>query len=724
MDYIYDEENKYLDKVNEVLKEEIDETNQALKAEAEKIITVDEAKRGAQLLKDSLMKMYAERVYNLTKVASSPYFGRMDFTRAGENETQKIYIGRTSLTNDNKVLIVDWRSPISSMYYNSNKGYSSYEAPEGIIKGFVDLKRQIIIENYKIKSILDTDIVTNDEILQEYLNVHADDKMKNIIASIQDEQNRIIRKPLDKNIIVQGVAGSGKTSVALHRIAYLLYNAKETAKSDTFLLLGPNNYFLDYISSVLPDLETEPISQKRYIDFTSDYIEQKISLSNNTEKFKNQKELDTYNKVRLFKNSLEYKDAIEAFMNDYFNGSFIDKGITFDGVEVFDRDFIISALTSGTFSKLNYDRAKEITLRSFIDRQNRIYNYLKNKYRAIYASSDASAEEKEAAKRKTLEIYDMVYKNGEKIIKDYYKNLDAKITDIYKKFVISSDKYIKCLNSEEMLMFKRVSIYNSGRLKLSGEDLPALNYMKYLLSGKKTKYRQIAIDEAQDYGLFHYYALLKANPNANFSIYGDLAQTIYQYTNITNWEKVVDQIFDGDCELLNLNKSYRTTREITDNANAILNHLQLERANSVERHGEIVEYHNAKYSEAEFRDVVNDWINSGYKSVAIICKTEKEALSLYKSLLKSNISVSYLNDKTSKYESGVYVTTSIAAKGLEFDAVIINDASCTVYNSSNNMDMHLLYVALTRALHKLKVLYSNEITDPLKENAKSRNRQR
>ena len=261
LDSIFEEEKNYLNLVNNSLKNELEQLKESLDEIAKRKISFNDAKRGEQFVKADLMRNYIERINRLSSVASSPYFGRMDFKEDGEDETKSIYIGRTSLSKGNDTLVVDWRSPISSMYYNCSNGKASYEAPIGLIEGNIELKRQIIIENYTLKNILDTDIVTNDEILQEYLNVHADERMKNIIASIQEEQNYIIRQPINKNIIVQGVAGSGKTSVALHRIAYLLYNAKDGMGSDKFLLLGPNNYFLDYISSVLPELETDPIKQ-------------------------------------------------------------------------------------------------------------------------------------------------------------------------------------------------------------------------------------------------------------------------------------------------------------------------------------------------------------------------------------------------------------------------------------------------------------------------------
>ena len=714
MDKIYAEEKKYFDYVCDELDKSYKKTAKAFKEESDRIITPDMARRGEGLLKENLMAMYAKQMFKMEKAVKSPYFGRMDFRSQYDDDYNKLYIGRIGLTDDNgKTIIIDWRTPVASMFYNNSIGQAQYMAPQGIIKGDINLKRQIVIEDKQLKSVLDTDIVTNDEILQEYLDIHADEKMKNIVASIQSEQNNIIRKPLSRNIIIQGVAGSGKTSVALHRIAYLLYNLKDYNSSD-FLLLGPNKYFLDYISSVLPELETEPITQKCYSDFIREYLNEKVLIKNVEPKFKNLKEQEEYNKIKKFKSSLQYKELIDSFMKDYLDGKYFTETFDIDGTVIFDEDFIKESIMSGVLTKFNFEKATAITISRFKDSESHIYNFINEKYRKIYTNSNSTKQEKEEAIKKSTELRNEIYKNGEKNIKNFYKKLNRSASSIYKIFLERIDEYLVGIPEEDRDWFINY-FTNSSRKALKEDDLPALGLIKFLTTGKSCNFNQITIDEAQDYGLFHYYTLSKICPKAKFSIYGDLAQSLKPYTSINNWEELNDLIFNNSCELLRLDKSYRTTKEITSDANNILKHINLKTAESVERHGNSVKYCENLDTYGKL-DLINSWIESGYKTIGIICRTEKEALALHKELSKYNPNISYLGEGTNKYSSGVHITTSLGSKGLEFDAVLINNASDKCYNPDKSDDMHLLYVAMTRALHELVVSYDNNLTMPLEEN--------
>ena len=716
---IFIEEKEYLDKVLDVIEKEIETSNDNLMKSLKegKTLSGDDKKRGAHFNLNQEIDRLSKRIDVLDRIILSPYFGRMDFRPLRDSKYDKLYIGRTGLFDEKgNQLVVDWRAPIASMFYNDSCGIVSYEAPEGAIIGDINLKRQLVIEDKILTKILDTDIVTNDEILQEYLNVHADSRMKDIIASIQQEQNEIIRAPINENILVQGVAGSGKTSVALHRIAYLLYNVKDNISGDKFLLLGPNKYFLNYISSVLPELEVEPIKQKSFLDLTTDYLEEKVVVKGSLPKSKNTKDIAEYNK---YKNSLDYKRAIDCFLDDYLNGDFIKQGISFGGYEIFDTDYIKQSITSGVLSKLNCKRGRDITLREFNEKKNRIYNYIVGPYIKIYKTSEEGTPERKQAFQKINEIRDSIYKDGEKTIKNYYKQIDKKITDVYKLFLQNSDKYLTNLSDPEKKEFKEL-FYNSGKPGILREDLAALIYIKYLISGKKLDYRQIAIDEAQDYGMFSFYVLKKICPSANFSIYGDLAQAIYPYADLKSWENVGEDVFDNNYQLRKLNKGYRTTSEITKNANPVLESLGLSKASSVDRHGKEVEYIESSNDNSVLLDKVLDWLDEGYRSIGIICKDDKEALGVYKDFVELGIKATYLDDKVTKYDGGINIGTPTSVKGLEFDTVIINDASEKKYNSNSKEDMHLLYVAVTRALHDLVILYSDELCDALKVNTKEK----
>lgn len=245
--------------------------------------------------------------------------------------------------------------------------------------------------------------------------------------------------------------------------------------------------------------------------------------------------------------------------------------------------------------------------------------------------------------------------------------------------------------------------------KISFEDMAPLLHLNYILHGNDNQYCHIVIDEAQDYGLFHFAVLREMFPNSTFSIYGDLAQSIYSYRSIANWEEVGNIIFNGDCELINIDRGYRTTAEITENANNILYCLGLPDATPVIRHGDSVLFEEKAKNNSYKVNKILKLQNQGYKTIAIICKNEKEAKKVYDSLISENIDATHITAKDNEYNGGICVLTSALANGLEFDAVIINDASSNTYDINDNVDMHLLYVACTRALHKLEILYDKEL---------------
>lgn len=250
------------------------------------------------------------------------------------------------------------------------------------------------------------------------------------------------------------------------------------------------------------------------------------------------------------------------------------------------------------------------------------------------------------------------------------------------------------------------TLYDIKKKKIGFEDLAALAYIYYRMTNKKTNYKQIIIDEAQDYGMFHFYVIKEINPLANYAIYGDLAQSIHSYRSIDSWEEVIKKVF-SKANLLHLNKSYRTTIEITNNANKILNYLELNNANPVVRHGEEVQFTDKDI----LIDKIFEMIKKDYQTIAIICKTDKEAKSIDKLLKSKGLECNYINNKKDEYTGGICVLTASSAKGLEFDGVIINDASSAIYDINSDVDMHLLYVACTRALHELVIMHKNKLVE-------------
>ena len=255
----------------------------------------------------------------LEKASSNPYFARIDFKAITDSDFKEIYIGRNGISKDGKVLITDWRAPISSLYYDSSTGKTSYKSPTGDVLGEVALKRQYDIENGKLIEYFDVDLVSSDNLLQKYLNANNDSRLKSIVATIQSEQNDIIRRPIDENVIIQGVAGSGKTTVALHKIAYLVYNYINSVKQSQYLVIGPNPVFIKYIKTVLPDLDVSGVSQLTFEQFAKDYIGEEIEINPSNKKI-SASIAGKSNDIDKFKSSMLYKNMLENFFELYLKG--------------------------------------------------------------------------------------------------------------------------------------------------------------------------------------------------------------------------------------------------------------------------------------------------------------------------------------------------------------------------------------------------------------------
>lgn len=642
-----------------------------------------------QTMIENLTEIYLEKIRLMEKSLNKPYFARLDFKRDGESDIEELYIGKVGVIDEkNDNIIIDWRAPVSSMYYDSNIGDASYKAPEGICTGKLLLKRQYEIENKQLKSYQDVDTVSNDELLKPYLEASVDNRLKNIVSTIQHEQNRIIREPVNKNLIIQGVAGSGKTTVALHRIAYLVYNNRENIKPEQYLIIGPNKFFVNYISGVLPDLDVEDVKQLTYDELCSEILQENITLIDEDIKLlksiKNEKEL-TYQKIKV---SMQFKKALDKYIKEIKESIIPICGVRINEKEIISNEFIKQIYNS--FEELDeYDNIKTRLMRT---------NLFFEKY------IDENIEQYREYSEKELK----------KALKTYFNKLIPKITKIYQNFLSNLDKYLEI--SEDIKEEVKINIINLKNKKFEFEDLSSLIYLKAKINGidEYGKYKQIVIDEAQDYGEFTFFSLKFILKNAAFSIFGDLAQSIYQYRSIKNWESVLNNTFRNQGDIQYLLKSYRTTTEIMDSANNITKYIKLNTAKPVIRHGKKVSF--IKYKEKNeqislIKRILEQYKTQNYKTIAIICKNEEEAQELYIKLEMNDIKNITLND--TEYNGGICIITSYLAKGLEFDGVIISNSGEEEYNSNKIIDMKLLYVAMTRPLHELTILYKNDITKPL-----------
>ncbi len=710
-------EKAFLEKIKQIIVEE----RKNLREDLERIPKeykgrYADVKWGDEDLVEDLSSMCESRLTVLDSLEKSPYFGSFDF-KASDADLKRFRIGKTDIFDERKVEVLDWRNPICTLYYDKSIGPVSYLAPQGEINGDLINKQQIIIRDGELKSIRDVDLVSDDELLQPYLDVNVNNKMKNIIASIQSEQNGIIRQPMGKNLIVQGVAGSGKTSVALHRIAYLLYNRGKEVDANKFIVIGPNNYFLNYISSLLPDLGTSPVREITFEDIAKTIIqEDKFQIESSNEELN--RHIKTKNNTRI-KGSIIYKQALDRFLQDYFNEQ-LKNGIYFQNICIVNPDNLRSRFGCGNGYS---NRIKEET--------SQLIKTLKNRWEDIYYGLNEpliiemkkyplKSEERNRIIEQLDEFKELSKKGFANEIKSIVKPLLISPINLYKLFLENIDKYLD-LSESDIKYLKNSSLTMLKKKIIPYEDLAALTYLSALYYGPKftEKYKHVVIDEAQDYNVFQLLILKSLFRNSSFSIFGDLAQSIYSHRSISSWDEVKDQVFNGNCDILEMEKSYRTTKEITEVSNLVLDRLNLKDAKPVIRTGEEVETIFAPEEDKEsiYIRQLTALLEKKYKSIGIICKNEEELNEVSRILDKHNIRYNTINNNDTEFKSGITLLTSYLAKGLEFDSVIINDASVDKYNSSSLVDMHLLYVALTRALHEMIILYETELCDVL-ENTK------
>ena len=654
----------------------------------------------------NLMSTSATKIANIQKIKEKPYFARIDFKEDKKNTKDKLYIGKIGVTDlDGRVVVTDWRAPVSTLYYDSNLGQVEYDAPYGKIHGELSLKRQIIIQNKKIESIFDVDSVSDDELLKPYLGASADSRLKNIVASIQGEQNEIIRKNIEKNLIVQGVAGSGKTTVALHRIAYLMYNNSDKYKANQFMVIGPNKFFINYISNVLPDLDASNAVQLTYEELASNFIGEKISYEDSTKKLNDIIDgRDTISNVK-YKTTLEYKDLLDKYLNTIEYDIIADNGLVINDVCVLTKDEILEVYkqTQGESIKQRLDIVAR-RIANNIKNDDEIYSRVKSQMDALELAQTDVEQRRKIIKKELDMLKDLNNTGFEKQLKKLLDISSLKVIPIYQNFVESVDNIPEIIRSSTVKSLKARVIEN--------EDIAPIMYIKlrYFGNEKFKNIKCVVVDEAQDFGVFSYYILRNVLNQANFSIFGDLAQGIYSYRAIENWHDIQDGIFE-DSEYLNLRKSYRTSIEIMSEANKISSAINLGEAKPVIREsGPVIKTKVDSKSKNEYiAKRVKDYLDNGYKSIAIVYKNQTEMAKISKLLKENNIENEIIYKDQEKYNGGVCILTSYLSKGLEFDVVIVADSDESNYVSSNVLDMKLLYVAMTRALHKLELIYTDKI---------------
>jgi DNA helicase-2/ATP-dependent DNA helicase PcrA len=619
-------------------------------------------------MRESILNHFAlgESVINkrkrLTKILAIPYFGRIDFLEKKENsKVMPTYIGIHTFYDPESraTLIHDWRAPVSSMFYDHELGEAGYRSPSGEIKGEISLKRQYRIRGGKMEFMIESALTVHDDILQKELSSNVDDKMKNIVATIQREQNQIIRNEDIRTLIIQGVAGSGKTSIALHRIAYLLYTFRDSISSKDILIISPNKVFSDYISNVLPELGEETVPETSMEQILSGVLEHK---------YKYQTYFGLVNEL-LEKPSSSLIDRI-AYKASFGFISELDK-------------FILH-IENTYFKAADVKLTKYITIPApFIEEQ-----YLRFNRYPIRRRFDAMADY--MLDMLKIQYAFTVTTAGRNLLKKEIRLMFAGNNDIqvYKDF-------FKWTNNPGMFKMRK------GHT-LEYSDLAPLAYLHLALEGNGNqpfRVKHLLIDEMQDYSPIQYKVIQKLFP-CRKTVLGDAGQSVNPYGSST--AETIQKSLTAS-EIMKLCKSYRSTFEITDFAQKIHPNAELE---PVARHGEkpqILQFGSAVEELSGIMGLISTYRKSGYKSLGIICKTEQQARKMADMLKSYANDISFLSSQSSAFVQGIVITSAHMAKGLEFDEVIIPQTDERNYRSE--IDKSMLYVAVTRAMHRLTLTF-------------------
>lgn len=595
-----------------------------------------------------LMMNKGDYLQKIFRIQNNPYFGRIDFDDG--SVVDKVYIGITHLIDDNNnYYIHDWRSPICNLFYDYEVGPAEYMAPVGKITGNVTCKRQYTIKEGKLLHIFDNNINIDDELLQEVLANESSDKMKNIVNTIQAEQNKVIRNTEDRNLIVQGIAGSGKTSVALHRIAFLLYKISNL-RSNNVLIFSPNKIFSIYISNVLPELGEDNTMQTTINDF----LDMEIKEFRRVESFTAFIERSYTGKNEV--DFIKYKQSDRIYDDiDRYIDNMCDKARIVD--DLFTRDY------SYTKDELNY----MLTVR-----YNRFPLGERIKFMALKISENNFNGKIGKASRIVKELYERI-------------NISRDLIQIYVDFFQSSYSEMKrdisyIRNNREMIYYDDACLYVYMKCKLYG-----YNY--------NTNIKEIVIDEAQDYSLGQLRLISKIFKSASYTILGDINQTInpyYRYNSLDDIKKILP-----DSKYVVLNKTYRSTDEIVEYSNRV---LQLNYVSAIRRDIRIPveERLEGNLLEQLLTDI--DICKKYGKSIAIITKNNSECEKIY--MLLKDKGISKIDNNSKKFNREFVVVPVYMAKGLEFDCVIIYTDTANKYQVD---EKYLYYVAITRAQHKLIV---------------------
>ncbi len=649
-------------------------------------------------------------IRKLVKMGDTPYFAKVVFHEEGFNE-ENIYIGLGNLADPKtyQTYICDWRAPISSIFYRYGLGKASYKSPNGVVEGEISLKRQFEIKKGELKFFFDSSMTIYDDILKHALSQNSSAKMKSIVETIQKDQDFIIRDVDSDLLIVQGVAGSGKTSIALHRVAYLMYyGLTEKLNESNIILITPNNLFEKYIDSVLPELGEKNIRSLTMEELCEDVFGNQLSLQPRTSLLE---EIITgcQDKKELVKSKIEFVLSSE-FMTildryiKYYEHRLIDfRDIFYDGECIVNRHLAKAELLRNNDISLPLEKRLETIEKRVMQR---IHELRKKRLikleRFLSQFPEHMFEIKQLARLLSL-------KENKAIAREIQKFSRVDALDLYKKLIVNKKLFYR--------MAEGIKLPNNidEILESIKSDLqkPVLNYddamvvlaLKLKLSGYELfkDIMQVVVDEAQDYYPLHYDILRLAFKNARFTVMGDINQTIGRTTDLSAYKNIKNIMNKKTCSTMVLNKSFRSSFEINQfSQNFCSNEIEID---SFERHDnmpEIIRADTIGEMEQKIINKVGTYKAEGYRSIAIVCKSFNDAEQLFDTIGKE-IGATLINSSSFDSIDRVMILPVYMAKGLEFDAVLISNTNDDTYKDTE--DRQLLYVACTRALHRLSLFY-------------------
>ncbi|WP_409343823.1 RNA polymerase recycling motor HelD [Paenibacillus sp. MBLB4367] len=677
----------------------------------------------------------AQQIAKLRRLQQSPYFGRIDFRENGSNEDDIVYLGVASLLDEtgDRFLVYDWRAPISSLYYDYGPGPAEYETPSGKIAGNLELKRQFVIKGGELELMFDTGITIGDEILQQVLGKGADAQMKNIVATIQREQNRIIRNDQNRLLIVSGPAGSGKTSAALQRVAYLLYKYRQMLSADQIVLFSPNPMFNRYVSTVLPELGEENMEQTTF----QDYLEHRLSQAFQVEDPFTQMEyvLTAENEpgyeARIqsiaFKSSAAFLDMIRSYRTELES-----RGLVFKDIKLRGRILIPASDISNKFysitSTTKLTPRIHVVVEWLLERLESIMQAERNKpwvqeevellepedYQKAFKQLRRERRMREGAFNEGQRESDLL---RELVIGRHTKRLASRVQKLrfidlpstYRQLFADSDTLLGIVGETAAPPLLRdickLTVERLDRGELAYEDATPYLYLQELVEGFQINMNilHVFVDEAQDYTPFQYEFLKKLFPRSRMTVLGDLNQAIYAHSALPAFEVLTDLYGEASTETIALTRTYRSTRPIVEFTRGMLaDGGRIEPFNRDGQKPTVTAAEDKAGLHAHIADRLKALQTDGFRTTAIICKTAKESAEAFAALSAlTDISLRLISKDSAAFESGVVIIPSYLAKGIEFDAVIIYDGSKHAYGREH--ERKLFYTACTRAMHRLDV---------------------